>query len=302
MNIRSIVYCIKQGFVNIRRNKLFSLASIGTIAACILLIGIIFSIIINVNEMEKSVEKKIGITVFFDKKATKQQKEKIGEILKNDKRVDRLEYTSADEAWKKFKKDYFKDDPELAEGFASDNPLADSESYTVFLKQIKTQSKFVKDTKKIEGVRKVNYSNAAKKTLNNIKTLLGYVSLALIVVLLAVGIFLINNTVMIGISVRKNEIKIMKLIGSTNAFVRAPFVIEGVAIGVIGSVIPIITLMVAYGKLINLLVEKFGMFANNMPFASATTVFSILIPLSVGIGAGIGLIGSAFSIRKHLKV
>ncbi|MFR4318565.1 MAG: permease-like cell division protein FtsX [Eubacterium sp.] len=147
--------------------------------------------------------------------------------------MDSYKYTSADKAWEGFKDDYFGDDPELAQGFANDNPLADSASYTVFLKNIEDQDAFVEKIQKVDGVRKVKHSEQAKETLSNVAKLLGYVSVALIVILLGVGIFLISNTVMIGISVRRHEIKIMKLIGSTNSFVRAPFVIEGVVIGLV---------------------------------------------------------------------
>jgi cell division transport system permease protein len=107
---------------------------------------------------------------------------------------------------------------------------------------------------------------------------------------------------MIGISVRSEEIKIMKLIGSTNSFVRAPFVIEGVVIGLIGSVIPLTILFIVYQKLIGLIVSKFGVFARNITFAPQSMVFTVLIPIGLGIGVGIGLIGSFLSIRKHLKV
>ena len=279
MNSRTTRYCIKQGLVNIKRNKLFSIASIGTIAACIFLIGIIFSIIINVNHMEKQVEQNIGITVFFKKGITQQEIDNIGQVIKADNRVDSYKYTSADKAWEGFKDDYFGDDPELAQGFASDNPLADSASYTVFLKNIEDQDAFVEKIQKVDGVRKVKHSEQAKETLSNVAKLLGYVSVALIVILLGVGIFLISNTVMIGISVRRHEIKIMKLIGSTNSFVR-----------------------VVYGKLIGFVVSKFGVMASSVSFASTSEIFRILVPMGLGIGAGIGLIGSALSLRKHLKV
>ena len=180
--------------------------------------------------------------------------------------------------------------------------LANSASYTVYLKNIKSQEKLAKEVKAMEGVRKVKHSQKAKATLTNLERLLGYASIALIIILLGVGIFLISNTVMIGISVRSEEIKIMKLIGSTNSFVRAPFVIEGVVIGLIGSIIPLIIMVIVYSRLIGLIISKFGVFARNITFAPQSMVFSILIPIGLGIGVGIGLLGSFFSIRKHLKV
>ena len=302
MSARTTGYCIKQGLVNIKRNKLYSVASIGTVAACIFLISVILAILINVNYMEKKLEQQVGVTVFFENNTPQEKIDEIGKQIKDDKRVKSMKFTSAEQAWEDFKEDYFKEDPELAKGFEKNNPLANSASYTIYLKNIKTQDDFVKDVKQIEGIRKVKHSEKAKATLTNLERLLGYVSIALIIILLGVGIFLISNTVMIGINVRKEEIKIMKLIGSTNSFVRAPFIIEGVTIGLIGSIIPLVILFVVYSRLIGLIISKFGVFARNISFAPQSAVFAILIPVGIGIGVGIGLIGSFFSIRKHLKV
>lgn len=302
MNTRTTGYCLKQGFVNIKRNKLFSLASIGTIAACVFLIGVIFTIIINVNFMEKKLEQQVGVTIFFAEGLSQEGIDEIGKTIKADKRVKNYEYTSAEEAWNNFKKDYFKENPDLAEGFEKDNPLADSASYTVYLNNINDQKNFAAEMEKVQGVGKVKFSNPTREFLTSFGKILGYASVALIVILLGVGIFLISNTVMIGISVRRHEIKIMKLIGATNRFVRAPFIIEGVVIGLIGSAVPLVIIRLVYTKLINFIMTKFGVLGNSIPFASEKQIFNILIPLGLGIGAGIGLIGSVLSIRKHLKV
>lgn len=302
MNIRTAKYCLNQGLVNIKRNKLFSLASVGTIAACIFLIGVIFALIINVNYMEKKLESQVGVTIFFEKGLDQEGIDAIGEQIAADDMVDRYEYTSADEAWEDFKGDYFKEDPELAEGFANENPLANSASYTVFLKDINNQDAFVEKMQTVEGVRKVKHSEQAKDTLSTVNRLLGYVSVALIIILLGVGIFLISNTVMIGISVRQHEIKIMKLIGATNLFVRAPFVIEGLTIGLVGSAIPLVIIRLLYTRIIDFVISKFGIMASSIPFAPVGDIFRVLLPLGLGIGAGIGLIGSWVSLRKHLKV
>ena len=297
MNARTTGFCLKQGLINIKRNKLFSLASIGTIAACVFLISVILAIIINVNYMETYVEQKVGINIFFEKGISQENIQSIGEVLKSNGKVKEFTYTSAEQAWENFKQDYFGEHPELAEGFKDDNPLADSASYKVFLNNIEDQQSFVEEMQKVEGVREVQYSSTTQNALSNIGKLLGYASAALIVIL-----FLISNMVMIGISVRKQEIKIMKLIGATNRFVRAPFILEGVVIGVIGSVLPLILMRVAYSRVVEAIMNRFGVLGNNIPFARAHEVFAILIPLGLGIGVGIGLIGSAISIRKHLKV
>lgn len=303
MNARTAKFCVGQGLVNIKRNKLFSIASMCTIAACIFLISIIFAIIINVNYIEKQVEQNLGVTVFFKEGVTQEQIDAIGEKIKADDRVEKCEYTSAEEAWESFKKNYLADaSDDVAKAFANDNPLANSASYTVFLKSIDDQDAFVSSIQKVEGVRNVKHFEQAKETLSKISRLLWYVSIALIIIMLGVGIFLISNTVMIGISVRRREIKIMKLIGSTNWFVRAPFIIEGVIIGLVGSALPLILIRVVYSKFISFVMTKFGFMASSFSFAPAGEIFMILIPLGLGIGAGIGFIGSVLSIRKHLKV
>ena len=144
MNIRTSLYCVKQGIVNIHRNKLFSLASIGTISACILLIGLFYSIVMNFQYMIKNMEDQVGITVFFDEKLSEDEIESIGNEIKKMNGVLSVEFTSAEEAWESFKVSYFADAPELAEGFKDDNPLANSANYTVFLDNIELQDKYVK--------------------------------------------------------------------------------------------------------------------------------------------------------------
>ena len=129
-----------------------------------------------------------------------------------------------------------------------------------------------------------------------------YVSIAIILILLAVSVFLISNTVTIGISVRKEEIGIMKLIGATNLFVRAPFLIEGILIGLVGAAIPLGLLYVVYNRVISYVMAEFSVLSNFMAFMPVSAVFRILLPVGLILGMGIGLVGSIFTIRKHLKV
>ena len=155
------------------------------------------------------------------------------------------------------KNDYFSGHEELAEGFADDNPLAGSASYQVFLHDITTQDQVVAYLQQLGGVREVNYSNSAAAGLSSFNAVIGILSLVIIGVLLAVSVFLISNTVTIGIAVRKEEIAIMKLIGATNSFVKAPFVVEGILIGVIGGAIPLTILYFLYTKLIGYMSGQF---------------------------------------------
>ena len=151
-------------------------------------------------------------------------------------------------------------------------------------------------------MRKVNDSENTANTLSDFGKIAGYVSAVIIIILFAVGIFLISNTVMIGITVRKDEIRIMKLIGATDTFVRLPFIIEGVIIGLIGAIIPVVALILIYKKVVVYVMTQFQSFTNIITFISSRHIFAVVGPMSLLIGGGIGFIGSMITIRKHLRV
>ena len=154
----------------------------------------------------------------------------------------------------------------------------------------------------IPGIRKINQSVLVASTLTGANALIGYISVGMIVILLAVSIFLISNTVTIGISVRKEEINIMKYIGATDFFVRAPFVIEGILIGLIGAAIPLVTLYVIYEKVVVYVMDRFSMLSSMLTFMPVQTIFHTLTPVSLAMGVGIGFLGSFITVRKHLRV
>ncbi|MEF9916794.1 MAG: permease-like cell division protein FtsX [Lachnospiraceae bacterium] len=302
MRISTAGYTIKQGVKNIGRNKMFSLASIATMSACIFLFGVFFSIVVNFKYIVKSAEEGVAITVFFEEDATKAQVEKIGDELKARKDVLEVNFVSADAAWDKFKDEYFKESKDLADGFKNDNPLGNSDNYEVFMSSVETQRDLVKFTENLDGVRKVNKSDIVAKTLSSVNVLVGYISVGIIAVLLAVSIFLISNTVTIGISVRREEIAIMKYIGAKDSFVRAPFVIEGLLIGLVGAIIPLVTLYFLYNKAIVYIMTRFSLLNNILDFLPVGTVYKTLLPAGLMLGVGIGFVGSFFTIKKHLKV
>lgn len=302
MRISTIGYQTKQGFKNIGRNKMFSIASIATMAACIFLFGIFFSIVTNFRYMVQKAEEGVAITVFFDEEATDAQIKKIGDELKSQNGVLKVNFVSADEAWDSFKDEYFGDAKELADGFKDDNPLSGSDNYEVYMSDVSKQKDVVSYAEKLDGVSKVNKSDVVAKTLTSVNRLIYYVSIVLIGILLAVSIFLISNTVTMGITMRREEIAIMKYIGAKDGFVRAPFIIEGLVIGLIGAVIPLVILYFVYDKAVAYVMTKFSLLNNIIEFLPVTTVYRTLLPVGLILGVGIGFIGSAFTIRKHLRV
>ena len=284
---------------------MFSAASIATMSACIFLFGLFFSLLINFRYIVKNAEEGVAVTVLFDDGVDQATINSIGEQIKAYKGVTKVEYVSAEEAWDEWSKQYFGDtelESEMAEGFKNDNPLANSSSYSVYVDKIEHQDALVKYIEGLDGVREVNQLKGATQTLSSFNTLLTYISVAIILILLCVAVFLISNTVAIGISIRKEEIGIMKLIGATNFFVRAPFLIEGMIIGLIGAIIPLVLLFVMYKKVIEYVLTKFSMLSSVVQFMSVTQVFEVLTPVALILGMGIGLFGSVITIRKHLRV
>ena len=280
---------------------MFSLASIITMAACIFLVGVFYSLVTNVDNIAHKVEQEVPITVFFDEGTTDEQMQEVGNLIQARPEVERVEFESGDQAWQNFKDKYFQGS-DAADGFKDDNPLVNSSNYQVYLNQIEKQTELVNYIQGLEHVREVNQSEQASKTLGSINKLVSYVSIAVIAILLIISVFLISNTVSMGISVRKEEIGIMKYIGATDAFVRLPFLLEGIILGVIGAAIPLVGLFFLYNSAVEFILMKFNVLTGIVDFIPIWQIYEGLIPMGLGLGVGIGLLGSFFTTRKHLRV
>lgn len=302
MRISSLFYSIKQGLKNIRRNLLFSLASVGTIVSCLFLFGIFYCIIVNFRTAMTDIENTVTISVFFDKGISDDNISLIGEQIRLRKEVNTLDFISADQAWEQYAKEKYEDYDAAMAAFAGDNPLKDSASYKITLKDLNNQAEFVQYLKDLQGVRKVLTSEVTADGIAALNSVVTYASIGIIVILLLVSIFLISNTITIGITVRKEEIAIMKLIGATNFFVRAPFIVEGVVIGLVGSLIPLGLVYYLYDHIVQYIIGRYSVVQSLFAFVPIKDLFAVLIPVSAGIGIGLGLIGSLLTTRKHLKV
>lgn len=303
MKINTLGYSVKQGLKNIQRNLLFSLASVGTIVACLFLFGMFYSIILNLEQEISSIENSLTISVFFEEGTSENQIMNIGEVLKKLDNIDTIQYVSADKAWNNYIDDMYGGNQEYVNSvFGEDNPLENSSSYELTLKDISKQKKTVKEVEGISGVRRVNSSDGIANSLNSLRNLLSYVSIGIIGILLFVSLFLISNTITIGISVRKEEIAIMKLIGAKDIFVRAPFLVEGIIIGLVGSVIPLGILYFMYNAMTEYLTGHFTVVANLVDFVSVGQVFKGMAPIAILLGTGVGFFGSLITTRKHLRV
>ena len=301
MRPSTIWYTLKQGVKNIKRNWMFSLASIITMAACIFLVGVFYSLVTNVDNIAHKVEQEVPITVFFDEGTTDEQMQEVGNLIQARPEVERVEFESGDQAWQNFKDKYFQGS-DAADGFKDDNPLVNSSNYQVYLNQIEKQTELVNYIQGLDHVREVNQSEQAANTLGSFNKLVSYASIIIIAILLLISIFLISNTVSVGISVRKEEIGIMKYIGATDAFVRAPFVLEGMVLGVIGAAIPLAALYFLYNTAVEFVLTKFNVLTGVVDFIPVWQIYQVLLPIGLLLGIGIGFIGSIWTTRKHLRV
>ena len=302
MKISAFFYTLKQGCKNIMRNKMFSIASIATMAACIFMFGIFYSVVINFQNVVQNVESGVAVTAFIDGDLTDEQIDQLQQEIENNPvaKISKCDFVTAEEAWQDVVDNYFDGDEEMAEGF--EEALAESEHFDIYMEDVSTQSELVSYLEGLDGIREVNQSEMAANVLTDANRLIGYVSIAIIAILVCVAVFLISNTVNTGISVRKEEIAIKKLIGATDFFVRGPFIVEGILIGLIGSVIPLAVLYSLYEKIIGYVGDKFHFLDNMLTFVPVNSIFKILLPVGLILGVGIGYIGSRVTLHRHLNV
>lgn len=298
MRISSFFYTLRQGVRNLFRNKMFTLASIATISACLFLFGLFYAIVTNFQHIVRTAQEGVAVSVFFDDGLEDSRIQNIGELIARRTEVSDINFISAEEAWESFKAEYLGD---YQDGF-TENPLIDSAHYDIYLSDVSMQSALVTYLESLDGVRQVNRSEVVATTLTGVNALIAYVSVGIIAILFAVSVFLISNTVMIGISVRREEINIMKYIGATDFFVRSPFVIEGMLIGLIGAAIPLGFIYGMYNVVMDYMTERFPMLSSLLSFLTVEEVFGVLTPVSLGIGVGIGFLGSVVTVRRHLRV
>ncbi len=298
MRINTLFYCIWQGIRNIFKNKWFTLASVATISACLFLFGLFFSILTNFQHVVKNAEKGVCVSALLEADLTDERVQELQTMIGARTEVSELVYVSAEETWQQFAEENDFGDV----SYITENPLEDCAHFDIYMDDVSMQPALVTYLESLQGIRKVNQSALTAQTLTGVNAIISYVSIGIIIILFLVSIFLISNTVTIGIAVRKEEIQIMKYIGATDFFTRAPFVIEGMFIGLIGSLIPLVAVYFIYNEAMMYVAGRFPSLSQLLAFLPVETVFTNLVPICIGIGVGIGFIGSFTTVRKHLSV
>ncbi|GFI62445.1 cell division protein FtsX [Clostridiales bacterium] len=299
MKFRSIKYFFSEAFSGVIRNRLMSVASIGTVAACIFMIAISFCALTNVDYMLSQIEDSIGIAVFLEDGINSEKILEINDEIVKLEHVESVSYISPTDALNDLKQSW--DAEEILSGFdETNNPL--SSSFEVSLDDIAYQTETVNAIEKIDGIRNIRSSETETQFLVKINHFLSIFGSVLILVLAAISIIIITNTIKLSVFTRRTEISIMKYVGATDWFIRWPFVIEGIIIGIVGAAIPIIIAWPLYNQLVEVVYDQVPMFHSIVSFKFGIDIFSVLLPVSLVFGALLGVLGSAVSLRKHLNV
>lgn len=297
MRWNTLRYLFKEGIMGLWKNKTMALASAGTIVLCLLILGMSYSIGMNIDYLLKQVENKFGITCYVEDDVSEEQVQNIKTQIESMSSVKEVKYISKEEALKQFSEG--SEDASIFEDFKEDNPLPASFEITVH--DITEQEAVVKDLQGIEGIE-TQYLKRETQMFIHLNQTISYICGGIIICLIIVGLLLMSNTIKLTVYVRRKEINIMKYIGATDWFIRLPFLIEGTAIGLISSLLSITVIACSYEWLNKEIGAQLMGTLDGISLVSTATIMNGMIPICLALGGLIGLVGSAFAIRKHLKV
>ncbi len=303
MRIRTIRNCMKDGVYSIVRNGLMSIASIGTISACLFILGITYCLVINVQQFVQGLDSSLGIVAFLQPEVSSEDAIAYAAELDARSEVKTATYVSPEEAWNTFKgtlQDGINGD--LLEELDHDNPLSSSANIEIYMNSADAQSALVKELENNPNIRLVRYSKKAADLMTSFAHFATYIGVALMVVLMLIAVLLIANTIELSVYIRRREINIMKYIGAKDSFIRLPFVVEGMLLGFLGVFIPTAVIYFGYQYLIKMVDENYSSMSYLINFVNVNTLMKGLFPIFLILGVVVGMIGSLVSIRKHLKV
>ncbi len=301
MSMSRIKYFFNQAKKNIFRNGLMSVASLFTILCCLVILGIFMIISLNVEYVTEQIKDQCEIQVFMDIDTPDERISAIGDEILAMENVREIELYTKEQMLEEVKLTIFADNPELVESFDNeDNPFSDS--YKIVLEDIMLASETATSLEDIENIETVTNKQDVVNMVVSISETVQNATLVIMLLLLLVAVVIISNTVRLTVFNRRKEIGIMKYIGATDFFVRAPFVLEGMLIGLAGAAVPLLMIHSLYNKVLTYVTERFTMLTSILNFLSVEEIFKLLLPVSLIVGVGIGFLGSIVTVRKHLHV
>ncbi len=299
MSSKKAKYIFKQAFQSVFRNKMMSMASIGSVTAVLVILGYIMLLILNINNAAMKAQEEFDeIAVFIIDEATDGEITQLGKDISKIKGVLAVVYKSKDEALEEQKMQW-KDNAYLLEDLRR-NPLPNS--YIVQVKDVKYSDYVIQEINKSGFVESVRYHADAAKSLMSISDTLKKVGVFIISILILISIFIISNTVKMTVVFRRKEIELMQYIGASNGYVRGPFIIEGIVLGIIGSVIAISIIAFSYNYLTNYITGYFSILSGFSGYMMRLNlILKDISIIFVTIGVGIGTLGSLISLKKFLN-
>lgn len=297
MRYNVIGYLTFEGFRNVLKNKKSTIASIVIMCMSMLIFGMFFTIGENVEHIMKYVEESQGMQVFIKEGTSEQRVKEIGEEIKEIFGVNKTTYVSKEDALNQVKEQW-KDKSDLLSGYESVFP----ESYVVTLTDLSLNQEVQNKISQIADVEEITSNNQTISTLMNLAQGIRIVTGGLLVILVIISIFIISNTIKLTVHARRKEISIMKYVGATNSFIRGPFLVEGIVIGIIAALISLLIVGLAYNIISGNLMQTEIIKTIGINLLGFSEMFSMIIIVYLILGIGVGVIGSSISMRKYLDV
>lgn len=300
MRYNVISYLIGEGFRNVFKNKKSTISALTTMCLCMLVFGIFFIIGENINNIMTNIEDAQGVTVFFRSSVEDKKITQYGTLIGNIDGVNKVQYVSKEENLNELKAS-FKNNSDLVEGFEFNNLGA---SYKVTLSNLSRNKEIQAEITNIVGedLDEITSSNDEIAILMSIGKGIRIFTFVLLLILIAISLVIIGNTIKLTVHARRKEISIMKYVGATNSFIRWPFIVEGIIIGIASALITILIVGLAYNALIPKLLEASVVKTLEITFVTFADMFNLMIIVYLLLGIGIGVIGSTMSMRKYLEV
>jgi len=299
MGYNVISYLVKEGFKSTFKQKKMTTASIVIMCATMFIFGLFFAIGENVNSIIRQIESQQGIQIYIKEEATEAQIEKLGNEIRKVNGVNKATFVSKEDALNTVKS-WFGSDQDLLTGYDEENPFP--ASYFVTLTDLSLNEQVQQEIYKLDGVDEIESEN---NTINKLRELANGIQIMTIIILsllIIISIFIISYTIKLTVHARRREISIMKYVGATNSFIRGPFIVEGIIIGLISAVITLVILGVSYNALISKIGTSAILQTISVGLLSFSDMFYLVLTVYLVLGIGIGILGSSISMRKYLKV
>ncbi len=294
---RALGYFITQGFRNIRTHRLVSLASVGIVAASLFLLGIFMLLEMNINSILSQLQNQYEINIYIKSNITTPQRKELESQLNMIEDIADYQYYTKDERLQAVKESTYRGKEYLLEDFEKDNPLRDS--YVITLKNLDRAEDVADQLKKIDGVDEVSNAPEIAGKIQQFSNGAEQVGFWMMLLFALAALFIISNTIRMGMVARSREIEIMHFVGASSGYIRGPFLVEGMILGLFGALLASVAVVWGYSVAANALQN--GVPEEILEVVKPLDAAKAMIPVFLGLGMGIGLFGSGFSVHKYKR-